>query len=71
MDGGNFVVVPVGYRSFVLGHFFYFVLDALSRSAIILLKRMASSFTLNNSWLSVSIPHGAMCRSAVCNCDIF
>ena len=72
MDGGNFVVAPIGDRSFVLSHCFSnLVFNALSRSAIILLRKTAGCFTLKKPWLSVSIPHGAMGRSAVCDCDIF
>ena len=47
------------------------VIDALSRSAIVLLRKMAGCFTLNRAWRSVSIPHGAMGRSAVCDYHIF
>ena len=43
------------------------VLDALSRSAIILLRKIAGCFTSNKLELSVSILHGAMGRSAVCD----
>ena len=44
--------------------------DALFRSAIILLRKMAGCFTLDKSWLSVSILNGVMCRSAVCYCEM-
>ena len=46
------------------------ILGALSRSAIILLRKMVGCFTLNKSWQSVSIPRGAMGRSATCDCVI-
>ena len=73
MDRGHFVVDPSGYRSFCFcfGPFFSnLVLDALSRSAIILLRKMAGCLSLNKAWLSVSIPHGVMGQSAVCDYDI-
>ena len=70
MDGGHFVVSPIGYRSFVLGHCFNLIIDALSHSAIILLRTIVGCFTLNKSWLSVYIPHGVMSWSSVCDCDI-
>ena len=50
--------------------FFHLVFDALSGSAIILLRKMAGCFTLIVLWLSVSLPRGVMARSAVCDCDI-
>ena len=39
------------------------VLDALSRSAIIVLKNMAGCFTLYKLWLSVFSSHGAISQS--------
>ena len=58
-------------KGFCFGSLFSnFVLDALYRSASILLKKMAGCFTLNKPWLSMFISHGAMDQSAVCNCDI-
>ena len=43
------------------------VFEALFRSATILLRKMAGCFTLNLSWLSMSIPHGAKGKPAVCD----
>ena len=50
--------------------FLILVLDALSSSAIIFLRKMAGCFTLIVFWLSVSLPLGAVCPFAICDCDI-
>ena len=66
------LLLPLVIYFFCFGPLFSnLVLDALSRSAIISLRKMAGCCTLNKSWLSVTISHGAMGQSVVCDCDIF
>ena len=57
MDGGSFVVAPIGLKKFCFGRLFSnLVLDVLSRSPIILSRKMAGCFTLNKSWLFLMVP---------------
>ena len=47
MDDGNFVLVPSGYKRFVLGHCFVLDLDALCRSG----RWLATVLLINHDYL--------------------